>query len=425
MKNVIIVGLLLLNSTAFIGLIVDENVTQINMTIRGDAHAQLMWGVIDCLLITFCFFHGRQFVRVASRQPLILAFVGWAALSLAWSEDPQLTARRVLGLVCTTAMGFVLGMKLDMKALLRLLVWSMAIAMLASVIAAVLFPSFGVMANLDAGAWRGVFTHKNELGHSMGIALIALICLLWESPENRPIYLILLCLGVALLVLSKSMTSISVTALTLSIGLYRRLRLRPAQRVAFLAIALLVGLAATVLLQNRVDSVFAMMGRNSTLTGRVPVWQLSADAVLQRPLLGSGWDAFWPGTGGDRIRSLVHWDVPHAHNGFLEMSLNIGLIGLVIFMICNVDCFRRAARWSNDPSEPFRLWPLLYYSYTFLFFFTEAPAVDRHTLSFVLFCAISVSMTEAPRMEAITHEHEDAYMPSGIASHSSMIQESR
>jgi exopolysaccharide production protein ExoQ len=425
MKNAFIVGLLLLNSSAFIGLVVDENVTQINIAIRGDSHAQLMWGVIECFLIIFCFFHGRQFVRVASRQPLILAFVGWAALSLAWSEDPQLTARRVLGLICTTAMGFVLGMKLDTKALLRLLVWAMAIAMLASVIAALLFPSFGVMANLDAGAWRGVFTHKNELGHSMGIALIVLICLLWESRQDRPIYLILLFLGVALLVLSKSVTSIIVTILTLSIGLYRRLRLRPAQRVAFLAIALLVGLAATVFLQSRMDSIFAMVGRNSTLTGRVPVWQLSADAVLQRPLLGAGWDAFWPGTGGDHIRSLVHWDVPHAHNGFLEMSLNIGLIGLVIFLICNYDCFRRALRWSNDPSQPFRLWPLLYYSFTFLFFFTEAPAVDRHTLSFVLFCAISVWMTEARGMKIIEHEKEEEYMPSGIASDSGMVQESQ
>jgi O-antigen ligase len=425
MKNALIVALLLLSSTAFISLIVDENVTQINMALRGDAHAQVMWGVIDCILITFCFFHGRQFVRVASRQPLILAFVGWAALSLAWSEDPQLTARRVSGLICTTAMGFVLGMKLDMKALLRLFVWAMAIAMLASVIAAVLFPSFGVMANLDAGAWRGVFSHKNELGHSMGIALIVLICLRWESRQNRPVYLILLLLGVALLVLSKAMTSIIVTALTLSIGLYRRLRLRPAQRVAFLAIALLVGLSATMFLQSRMGSIFAMVGRDSTLTGRIPLWQLSADAVLQRPLLGAGWDAFWTGTGGDYIRSLVHWAVPHAHNGFLEMSLNIGLIGLAIYLNCIFDCFRRAVRYSHQTRQPVHLWPLLFYSYTFLFFFTEAPAVDRHTLSFVLFCAISVSMTEAPRMEAIEHEREEEYMPSGIASDSSLLRESR
>jgi hypothetical protein len=107
------------------------------------------------------------------------------------------------------------------------------------------------------------------------------------------------------------------------------------------------------------------------------------------------------------------------------MSLNIGLIGMIIYLICNFDCFRRAVRYSNETSQPFRLWPVLFYSYTFLYFFTEAPAVDRHALGFVLYCAISVSMTEARGMEAVEQEQEEECMPSGIASDSSMIQESR
>jgi exopolysaccharide production protein ExoQ len=165
------------------------------------------------------------------------------------------------------------------------------------------------------------------------------------------------------------------------------------------------------------------MGRDSNLTGRLPIWRLSIAAMLHRPLLGSGWDAFWPGPEGDTIRSLVRWVVPHAHNGFLEISLNIGLIGLAIFMVCNYDCFRRALRYANDLSKPLHLWPLLFYSFTFFFFFTEAPPVDRHSLMFILFCALSVSMTEEVRMEAIEYRHEQEWMPSKVA-FDSPIQES-
>ena len=423
MKNAIIIGLLLLTSTAFMGLIVDESVTDINLTIRGDTHAQIMWGVIDCLLVVFCFFYGRQFLRVASRQPLIVAFVAWSTLSLAWSDDPQLSARRLLGLICTTAMGFVLGMKLEMKALLRLLVQAMAIAMVASIFAAILFPSFGVMANLDSGAWRGVFTHKNELGHSIGFALIAVICLLWDSRRHRIVHLSLLGLGVALLILSRSMTSTIVVALTLFLGGYWRLRLRPAQRFAVLAMATLLAVAGTAVVATHVDSVLHLVGRDSTLTGRVPMWRLAVASVGDRPLLGAGWDAFWPGPEGDRIRSLVHWDVPHAHNGFLEMSLNIGLIGLALYVAGFYDCLRRAARYRDDFSNPVRLWPLLYYVYTLFFFFTEAPAVDRHTLSFILYCAISVSMTEGARIQATESELEEEYAASEIPSDSRVVQE--
>ena len=414
MKNVLVCALLLLTSGAFINLIVDEN---FNLTAAsaGDGRAQLMWGVIDFIVVIVCFFHARQLVRVASRQPFILAFVGWATLSLMWSDDAQLTMRRIVGLLCTTAAGFVLGMRFELKALLRILAWALAFAVIASFFAAVLFPSLGIMAKLDGGAWRGIFAHKNELGRTMGIALIVFICLLWESRQNRPTYLIFFSLSVALLVLSRSMTSIIVTVLTLSVGFYRRSRLRPYQSVAFLAISLLVGFVATVYLQSRMDSIFAMIGRDSNLTGRIPLWRLSIAAMLHRPLLGAGWDAFWPGPEGDTIRNLVRWVVPHAHNGFLEISLNIGVIGLLIFMLFNFDCFRRALRYANDESKTFRLWPLLFYSYTFFFFFTEAPPVDRHTLMFVLFCALSVSMTEETRMKAIEYRQEKEWMPTRVA----------
>jgi exopolysaccharide production protein ExoQ len=424
MKNALIFALLLLTSGAFIGLIVDESFNMSNAA-AGDEHAQIMWGVVDFIVIIICVLHSRHLLRVASRQPLILAFVGWATLSLAWSDDPQLTLRRIVGLICTTALGFFVGMRLDMKALLRMLGWAMALAMIASVIAGLFFPKFGIMSSPEGSALRGIFTHKNELGRTMGIAIIVFICLIWESRQNRAIYLCFLSLGVALLVLSNSITSVIVTVATISIGVFWRLRLRPIQKVALLALGALAALPATLLLEDRMESVFALVGRNGTLTGRVPLWHLAADAVLRRPFLGAGWDAFWPGTGGDYIRSLIHWEAPHAHNGFLEISLNIGLIGLVIFMTCNYDCFRRAVWYAKDHSQPFRLWPLLFYSYIFLFFFTEAPPVDRHTLMFVLFCAIPVSITEAPAREVVEQEHEQEYMPSGIASDSGMIQESQ
>lgn len=424
MKNAVIVALLLITSGAFIGMIVDEGFN-LSTASAGDEHAQLMWGAIDVVVVIVCLFHARQLVRIAAHQPAILAFVGWVTLSLAWSENPALTARRIVGLLCTTAMGFLLGMRLDLRTMMRLLAWAMAIAMIASLVAVVLFPSFGITPKLDGGAWRGVFSHKNQFGLTMGIALLVFCCLLWESREDRTINLGFLCLAICLLAASRSLTSLIVTSLTLCVGLWRRLRLHPAQRVALLATSLLVGLGAAFFLEGRTDAVLALLGRDSTLTGRVPLWQLSADLIFRRPLLGSGWDAFWLGSGGDYIRSLVHWDVPHAHNAFLEISLNIGLIGLAIFSILNLDCLLRAIRYSRSAVHPFRLWPLLFYCYTFFFYFTESPPVDRHTLMFVMFCALSVSLTEAARAEAAGHRaaEEEEFLSSGVLSDSGMAQE--
>ena len=59
MKNALIFALLFLTSGAFIGLIVDESFN-LSSASAGDEHAQIMWGVIDCIVITICFFHGRS-----------------------------------------------------------------------------------------------------------------------------------------------------------------------------------------------------------------------------------------------------------------------------------------------------------------------------------------------------------------------------
>jgi exopolysaccharide production protein ExoQ len=425
MKKFFIFAILVLTSGAFIGLIVDQGMNSTTMT-GGDERGQLMWGIVDSIVVIVCFFHCRQLVRVASRQPWILAFVGWATLSLAWSDFPMLTMRRVAGLICTMALGFLLGMRLELKPLLRLLAWALAFTMPASLIAALFFPAFGLMHRLDAVGWRGVFSHKNGLGNAMGIALIAFACLLWESRRKPLRYILPLVTGLGLLALSRSMTSIVVTLLTLSIGLYLRLRLRPAHKVALYATALLVALGAGLALNGRMHSVFALVGRDSSLTGRIPLWHFSANAMLERPLLGSGWDAFWPGKGGDKIRNLVRWPAPHAHNGFLELGLNVGLIGLVIFLIAYYKSFRLALRYSNDPTQPLRLWPLLFYSYTLLSNFTEAPPIDRHTLTFLLFCSLSVSMTEGFAVEVIEHERERdmPYLPFAVESNAGIIQES-
>ena len=69
-----------------------------------------------------------------------------------------------------------------------------------------------------------------------------------------------------------------------------------------------------------------------SLTGRVPLWEILWPAVEQRPLLGSGFVAFWSPENLYLMKRVVGFPVVSAHNGFLEELLNTGAIGLVLFM---------------------------------------------------------------------------------------------
>ena len=218
--------------------------------------------------------------------------------------------------------------------------------------------------------------------------------------------------------LSKSLTVVIVSFLTVSQLAYLKLRLRPAQSVALFAFLLLLGFGATLFVLGHTDALFALMGKDASLTGRTDLWQLAIAAVLKRPLLGAGWDVFWMGPEADAIRTLVHLQTPH-------LALNTGLVGLVIFLASLFSCLRRAVRYSREPDRPFNLWPLIYYSYILFYMFTETTTVDRHSLFNILYCALSVSMTETLRMEGTANEQEEEFMHSGIVSDSHMIQESQ
>lgn len=423
MKYAAIILVLALTSGAFLPMVMDDD-TGMTAYRHGDDRLQWMWGVIDLVALVACAFHGRQFIRVALRQPLLLAFVAWGVSTTAWSEDPMLSLRRTLGLACTVALGFFLGMRFELKELLRIAASALAIVVLASIVAGFLYPSFAIMYNLG-GAWRGVFVQKNTMARVIGVAVMVFTYLLLESRRYRLPYLVLLFLSVALIVVSRAVTAVIVTFLTISLLAYLKLRLRPTQSVALFAFVLLLGVGATLFVLGHTDSIFAYMGRDASLTGRTDLWQVSIAAVLRRPLLGAGWDVFWMTPDADAIRALVGWQTPHAHNAFIDLALNTGLVGLTIFLASLFDCLRRALRYSRETDRPFNLWPLLYYSYILFYMFTETTTVDRHSLFNVLYCAISVSMTNTARMEGSENEHEQELMHSGIVSDPRMIQESQ
>jgi exopolysaccharide production protein ExoQ len=362
-KYIAIILVLVLMSGAFLTLMMDDD-TGMSAYQHGDERLQWMWGVIDLVAVVACAFHGRQFIRVASRQPWLLAFVAWGLLTVVWSEDPMLSLRRTLGLACTVALGFFLGMRFELKELLRITAWALAIGVVASLAAVVLIPSFAIQYNLG-GAVRGVFVQKNTMARVIGVAVMVFAYLFLESRRYRLLYLAPLFLSIGLIVLSKSVTAVIVTFLAISLLGFLKLRLRATQSVALFAFVSFLGLGATLFVLGHTDSIFAFMGKDASLTGRTDLWQESIAAVLRRPLLGAGWDVFWMGPEADAIRSAVHWQTPHAHNAFLDLALNTGLVGLALFLASLYDCLRRAVRYSREPDRPFNFWPLLYYSYIF------------------------------------------------------------
>jgi O-antigen ligase len=131
-----------------------------------------------------------------------------------------------------------------------------------------------------------------------------------------------------------------------------------------------LALPAIAIFLNPLDSVLHTLGRNSTLTGRKLIWH----AVLSlhtNPFFGTGFESFWL---GNRLESVWHMSVDgiqEAHNGYIEVYLNLGWCGVVLLGAVIVSGYRRALAELRSDRQDARL-RLAFLTATLVFSMTEA-----------------------------------------------------
>jgi O-antigen ligase len=78
-----------------------------------------------------------------------------------------------------------------------------------------------------------------------------------------------------------------------------------------------------------------MLGRDATLTGRADLWAMLPAFISERPWLGYGYGGFWVESSPrvDFIWNAIGWAAPHAHNGWLDLLLDLGIAGLTIIAV--------------------------------------------------------------------------------------------
>ena len=203
-----------------------------------------------------------------------------------------------------------------------------------------------------SGVWNtiytGVTTDKNALGM---ITMIFGLAALWQilelrkttdAPHRRRRTLaqaILLATACWLFWITNSMTSLScsLAAGVLLVGtnswaFFRKRAVVHILVVAFLCLSLGAIFVAPELL--------SIVERDPTLTGRTAIWNLVLD-MTGNPLLGTGFESFWLGSRLQRMWSIYWWHPNEAHNGYLEVFLNLGWVGVALFAAVLVAGYRK------------------------------------------------------------------------------------
>jgi len=345
----------------------------------------------------------KKVFRIVIKEKLLWALLGLALASTFWSEVPATTLRGSVFLVQMTMFGVYLTARYGLKEQLQLLAWTFGIATLLSIICALMLPSYGVMgmgsiitaeSTVHAGAWRGIYIHKNNLGRIMVLSSLVFFLLTTENHHRRWVAWVGFGLSVGLILLSTSKTSLTIflTIITL-LPIYKALRWNYTLAVPFFITVILVGGAIATLFFGNAESILSALGRDLTLTGRTEIWGIVLEKIGEHPWLGYGYKAFWLGWGGESedIWRELKWEVPHAHNGFVDLSLDLGLLGVAIFALSFIVVYLRAIAWVRLIKTTEGLWPITYLTFLLLANLTESSLLRQNSL-WILYVAVTLSM---------------------------------
>jgi exopolysaccharide production protein ExoQ len=240
--------------------------------------------------------------------------------------------------------------------------------------------------------WYGIFTQRNSLGTMMALSIVVL--LLWSrlEPEEKWSAYPWAGLGLLLLFLSGSLTGLlSLFGVLVVAWLLRYMRRNPARARRVLVASVGVAAIALYFVAYHFATVAAFFDRDVTLTGRTTVWGASLILGMDHPWIGHGFNAFWLGDEGPsgEIRKLAGWDVPSAHNGYLEIWLDLGICGLAAFFLGFALHFWKALGCFVREGQCEAAWPLLFLSFLFFVNLAQSYLLSPNYVLWILYVTIS------------------------------------
>jgi O-antigen ligase len=290
---------------------------------------------------------------------LLIAVFALPVISIVWSVDHGTTFRRAVALVMTGIFCIYIARRLSPDEFLRRLLLALFIGGVASLVYTALFPQLAIEHSMiNHGSWKGVYGHKAILGRIAAVAVTVSIYVrprfVWERWMRWATIAIFVFLSIQSQSRASWLMMIGGVAFMLLIAILRNKTLSSGIK---LAIALFIGLAVLATAAASFNLILTEMGRDDTFSGRTTLWTGAvAVASADHPILGAGYRAFWTATGAAGVRHYVQdWArLPsHGHNGYLDVWLELGIPGVILFAVfLFVTGTRLVRRLLREPGEP-------------------------------------------------------------------------
>ncbi|AMJ62339.1 O-antigen ligase family protein [Bosea sp. PAMC 26642] len=349
-------------------------------------------------------------------RPSWLLLLVWMTIGVLQSANPDVSMRAFrFTLVVLTIAGTAILLPQGQRHFAALMGIAASIVLFICYAGLVVYPDIAIHSGGDvlepehAGAWRGLFDHKNVAGAMMVIMM--LIGIFVTTAYSFRFGLVITLLAATFLFFTGSKTSMGLGPFVVLVGLACA-HIRGLWLKALIALGpLAVLLTATVgsVLFKPVDEIVQSVSPGQTFTGRTEIWSFALDRLWLRPIFGYGFEGFWQSDFvryaeiGEKETGIAQGMV-HGHNGYVDLVIGLGIPGLAIAVLVLIllplrDHHRVIRTVENKAMAElfFRIWLFAIYSACLeSFFFRRADPVWFALLLSVIGLRLTASYKVAP-----------------------------
>ncbi len=317
--------------------------------------------VMLCLGVAMLIKRKFNWAAILKENFWLLLLLSYMLVSCLWTETPFISFKRwTRELITIVMVSVIISEPHPWKSLESLLRRTVYILIPLSIVLINYFPEYGRMYLHHSGdlMWIGAAMHKNTLTQ---LCVAAIFFLVWTFLRRRqgsismvPRYQTILEVFIIVLAVwimggpnhsfnySATATIAGVIGLLMLIGFYwlkKKGKIPGPKLLSILVIILITyGTLTPMIGKLSLINVSSAVGRDETLTGRAEVWEKVVPIAMKRPLFGHGHEGFWT------TNTREEFDIPGAHNGFLDIILCLGFIGLGLYGIFFISNIRKAQR---------------------------------------------------------------------------------
>ena len=339
---------------------------------------------------------------VFRKNILFLSFFAYTGLSILWSDFPEVAFKRWIRFIGSVVMILIILTEYDPYEAMRAVFRRCAYILIPfSILLIKYYRQLGVIYNHWTGdaMFAGVTTDKNALGRLCLVSGLFLVSEFFDLKNRKRLFhdkkeIIIQLIIVILIIwlLKKSGSATSLGTFLIGFVIFSSLGLTFIKKnIKRLTHFFLLGFLIIIVLEymfNLSEIFVTVLGRDLTFTDRTFIWHdlMNMDT---KPLLGYGFGSFWLGDRVNEFWRLGWYGILEAHNGYLEIYLDLGIVGLCLIAAIIISSYKNITKQFLNHFDNART--QFAFLLVFLIYNITESAFRESSLIFFVFLIISIN----------------------------------